>query len=501
MMRNRQRLPMVFSLSMIDMLCCGLGAVIFLMLLYSWDARRQSQALAATRQRLEQTSRTLGETEQRLHHVTADLQSTQTALRQSQTTLRRQQEELLAMQSQLDHLRVALLRKQEELSAWQSELGFLVLALEEQKRQTEAALEQLSKATEAYHREEQRRAAVERRLTEMTQVAEQVPQLRQQMMALTERIKELEAQVADGRRQLRDLEQRLATETKRRAAAEEQAALLPRFRDDLASALRKANDLESARQQLMREKDQLSARLGDAQRLLETTRQENAVLHRRVREEESAIGILKKQLTDAEGRFAGIDLSGRQVVLLVDQSGSMDYSEGSKPDPNKWPTVCRTVGQVLGSLRQVEKFQVILFSDKVSYPLGLPEDWHSFDPERSPQQVQEALLKVRPGGDTNLFMGFEAAFRFKALGMDAIYLFSDGLPNVGPGLPNPPPKDEAAIAAALGRHVRDVIRRGWNSKSPHVRIHAIGFYYDSPALGAFLWALSRENGGSFVGLY
>jgi hypothetical protein len=33
-----------------------------------------------------------------------------------------------------------------------------------------------------------------------------------------------------------------------------------------------------------------------------------------------------------------------------------------------------------------------------------------------------------------------------------------------------------------------------------VRINSIGFFYESPDVGAFLWALSRENDGSFVGM-
>ena len=43
----------------------------------------------------------------------------------------------------------------------------------------------------------------------------------------------------------------------------------------------------------------------------------------------------------------------------------------------------------------------------------------------------------------------------------------------------------------------------WNSRNrpqPRVRINTIGFFYESPDVGAFLWALARENDGSFVGM-
>jgi hypothetical protein len=33
-----------------------------------------------------------------------------------------------------------------------------------------------------------------------------------------------------------------------------------------------------------------------------------------------------------------------------------------------------------------------------------------------------------------------------------------------------------------------------------VRINAVGFFFESPDGGAFLWALARENDGNFVGM-
>ena len=33
-----------------------------------------------------------------------------------------------------------------------------------------------------------------------------------------------------------------------------------------------------------------------------------------------------------------------------------------------------------------------------------------------------------------------------------------------------------------------------------MKVHAIGFFFESPDVGAFLWAMARENDGSFVGM-
>ncbi len=58
-------------------------------------------------------------------------------------------------------------------------------------------------------------------------------------------------------------------------------------------------------------------------------------------------------------------------------------------------------------------------------------------------------------------------------------------------------------SAYLGQHVRRTLRETWNREATgqtRVRINAIGFYFDSPEVGAFLWALAREHDGSFVGM-
>jgi hypothetical protein len=120
------------------------------------------------------------------------------------------------------------------------------------------------------------------------------------------------------------------------------------------------------------------------------------------------------------------------------------------------------------------------------------------------EAVREALLQIKPKDDTNMFAAFEKAFSLRATGLDTIYLFSDGLPTSGEGLtPAQENLSEQERGVILGKYVRDKITRSWNRADngrPRVKIHSIGFYFDSPDLGAFLWSLSRENDGSFVGM-
>jgi hypothetical protein len=119
--------------------------------------------------------------------------------------------------------------------------------------------------------------------------------------------------------------------------------------------------------------------------------------------------------------------------------------------------------------------------------------------------VTEALAKVKPKGGTNMYSAFEAAFRFRGQGLDTIYLLSDGLPNMGEGLTEEQAKGlkETEQADILGKYVRRKLRTDWNRDirgQGRVRVNAVGFFYESPDVGAFLWSLTRENEGGFVGM-
>lgn len=82
---------------------------------------------------------------------------------------------------------------------------------------------------------------------------------------------------------------------------------------------------------------------------------------------------------------------------------------------------------------------------------------------------------------------------------------SDGLPNIGEGLTPDQSRTlkETEQGDVLGKHIRKKLKNEWNvatASQPRVRVNAVGFFYESPDVGAFLWALARENDGSFVGM-
>jgi hypothetical protein len=206
----------------------------------------------------------------------------------------------------------------------------------------------------------------------------------------------------------------------------------------------------------------------------------------------------------ADNRFAGIALTGRRVLFLVDMSGSMDLIDEQTPAPDKWPLVCETLARIMKSLPDLTDYQVILFSDKVRYALGSDRRWLKYDKESSAKAVAQTLKKIKPKGATDMAAAFAEAFQFRAKGLDTLYVLSDGLPNAGAGLPPGADKlSESQRTAYCSKYVRQMLKNVWNRRTPGqpaVRINAVGFFYESPDVGAFLWAMAREHEGSFVGM-
>ena len=148
---------------------------------------------------------------------------------------------------------------------------------------------------------------------------------------------------------------------------------------------------------------------------------------------------LKRRVVDlqaeVEQRFAGIPLTGENVVFLIDISGSMTMKDENTDDPDKWPFLCEALMKLMKSIPTMKRFQIILFSDKTKYLFGNRDKWYKYEGPKTAQMAHDALRKVKVEGGTNMQDAFEEAFRYRKLKLDTIYLFSDGLPNIGDGVP------------------------------------------------------------------
>jgi hypothetical protein len=166
--------------------------------------------------------------------------------------------------------------------------------------------------------------------------------------------------------------------------------------------------------------------------------------------------------------------------------------------------LCDQVVKIMKSLPDLKQYQVILFSDKVRYPFGEKGKWLKYDAKTSSAVVLKGLRAVKPKEETNMYDAFEEAFSFREKKLDTIYMFSDGLPNAGKGLPASSGNlTEQQQSEILARYIRARLKNVWNAPmkdQPKVRINTIGFFFESPDVGAFLWALAREHEGNFVGI-
>jgi hypothetical protein len=442
-MRNRHRIPTIFNLSMVDVLCCALGCVLLLWLLNLREAKEKATTVGQTNLRLEATLATLHDTESRLQ----------------KTLLER------------DRLAAELGTARADLASTADDLA----KLRDAKKIADARLVQVTKDQKALAGQ---KVAAEKELASITT---QLQDKDEMAKLLAQRAERLTGQLEEAGARVKDLQK--------------QANMVPSLRKEADEYRSKLANIGAANQGMESRLTDRDRELTAANRTIETLREDKRSLTEQVVRARFA----------AENRFEGIALTGRRVLFLVDMSGSMDLVTEQIPAPNKWPGVRETVAKIMKSLPDLEKFQVIVFSERSSFLLGNDDLWFDFDAKKSVDQVANALAQTRPRGGTNMYEAFERAFRFRASGLDTIYVFSDGLPNLGPGLTAEQERNpkESERSELLARHIRGLLANSWNrpiTGQPRVRINTVGFFFESPDVGAFLWALARENDGSFVGM-
>lgn len=467
-MPRHHRIPTIFSLSMLDVLCCALGAMLLLMLLNHLDARRAYQSQAQTADQLKLSEATLASLQSDLTMAQYDLSEKDEQLLKTHRT--RQQ-----LQDQLNQIRTERQQQTDRAQLLQARLQKLEQELKSNKAQLEQARRERDEADQL-----------------LTQ------QSREYADALAKG-KRLQKQISQQTEQLESLNRQLELTEKEKREAASLASDLSTSQKELKAALQRIEALEGDLLKLRQKAEAAGLKLSKAESRVQEVFLDNETLRQLLTDQQITSGKLRQEAQRLANRFAGVDLAGKRAVLLIDRSGSMGAVDEKTAAPQKWPELCRTVAQILRSMPDVEKFQVIVFSDQVEFPMGREGQWLEYQTQ-SATQLEQVLLKIVPKGNTNLYAAFEAAFRLKPSGLDAIFLFSDGLPNVGPGLPDNPPPDEAGQSAILGKYLRDTLKQRWNKDEPKVKINSIGYFYESPNLGSFLWALSRENQGSFVGM-
>jgi myosin heavy subunit len=474
-MRARHRIPTVFSLYMVDVFCCALGCVILLWLLNLREAEDQTQ----------QTTDLLHQAEDRAQQASKRLQDAEDLARLQDSDLEGAYLHIGTLQKQLDELQAEKAALNKRISGQLTVQADLETKLAGLRDDLKTAAKRSMALTEELQDKDSRLQAA---LT----TAALVPGLQKDLKASRD---EMVRETALNSALEKEIEQRLQL---------------------LAAAKKELQELQTGKQTMQRNLEGRDKELAE----LRTYKDRYAALEERATGLEKQLTASQSSLTEekkamqaeigrvraaAESRFAGIALTGRRVLFLVDMSGSMELVDENTASPEKWLGVRETVAKVMRSLPDLEKYQILVFSEKATFLFGDNGDWVDYDAKTSADKVLKALADVKPRGGTNMYTAMEAAFKLRAKGLDTIYFLSDGLPNMGEPLT---PELEKKLSdqqqgELLGKHIRKMLKTNWNREikdQPKVRINTIGFFYESPDVGAFLWALAREHDGSFVGM-
>src|SRR5262245_43651756 len=186
-MHLRHRIPVIFSLSMLDMLCCALGAVIFLMILNMWDARRQAKVLALERTKVGDTVQRLTESQSELEKTQTDVTSTQTKLRALEEEVEMTKSKLADAEKSLEAAKKTAVESDKARTDIGAEMATMQKHLEEQQALAKTARERLEE--------------VEKDRSESAKAAALVPGLQKQLADAMKRAKALEDDLEQLRKQ------------------------------------------------------------------------------------------------------------------------------------------------------------------------------------------------------------------------------------------------------------------------------------------------------------
>jgi hypothetical protein len=526
--RIRHKTPTLVSMWMLDVFCCALGCVTLLFLLDrqavtdAEDAQRRTvidldaagKRLAAEIANVESLRVKLTSEEEARGRLSANITELQGLRLKLVDDTRQLNEQLKLARTERDDTGRKLVLARDEAATAQARLDATQLKLNAAEKKVDVTAKELATAraevTDATDLLKKRQKDIDTLAKKDATSAMQIDALQRLVRAKDDERLSLDTRLTATKKELTDVEARLRT-TQRdldaalaaaKAAAKTAAEELATAK---AAAKTAAEELANAKAGAAKTADELGTAKAQIKDLSRKIDDANATIIDLQGDKAKLADKFNKIDREKESRFAGIAMTGKKVVFLVDMSGSMGKRDINTVDETKWPLVIETVCKVMRSIPTLESYQVIVFSSGASWVFGGGE-WQTYTGEKSVAAVSAALLKVKPKDDTNMYVALEKAFSLRPIGLDTIYLFSDGLPTSGPGLTPAQERanlSEPELGVILGKHVRDKLVRDWNRATPggtRVKINSVGFYFDSPDVGAFLWSLSRDNDGSFVGM-
>ena len=169
--------------------------------------------------------------------------------------------------------------------------------------------------------------------------------------------------------------------------------------------------------------------------------------------------------------FFGIHINAKEVVFVIDSSGSMLEKTGPR---TRLKLAYKGIKDAISGLTTDQKFNVVLFAD---HNAPFMDDLVPATFQNKAKAYAFLNEEIHVGGTTNLQNALFSALRMNP---DAIIILSDGEANTDP-----------QIVLAQVRHLR-------NKLNQNLAIYAIGFFLapQSPA-EKFLITLTRQNNGLY----
>ncbi|MEM0954109.1 MAG: VWA domain-containing protein [Pseudomonadota bacterium] len=201
--------------------------------------------------------------------------------------------------------------------------------------------------------------------------------------------------------------------------------------------------------------------------------------------------------------LTGLNLGGRNILILLDQSASMlaqelvnvirlrNMNESLRRDAAKWRRAVETVSWLSAQLPAGSEYQVYSFSTDAQPVLaGTEGSWLEVADREQLDEVVAALDELVPTGGTNLENAVQAALNMSPM-PDNIFLITDGLPTLGANAPRGP--------TINGRDRMRLFERaiGQLPKSVPVNVILAPMEGDPMAASAY-WQLAQITAGSFL---
>jgi chromosome segregation ATPase len=299
---KRHKPPTLVSMWMLDVFCCALGCVTLLWLLKTREAGFALDETASVRSNLTDTQLLLADEQMRNLELQLNVEEVAGRLAKAENERDEQAKQLALTRQELDQAGKRLALVEQRASDTAKELAVTEKKLDEQKRAATVLEARSTISEEELAKKKTEIAALNKTIDRSKKSAEELEVL------LRERERERDAEA----KKVGELNKSIESMTKARGELDKQTT-------DLAKALDQIKKLEK--------------QVGDSNAAIVDLQGTKAKLADKINRLE----------IESQNRFAGISLTGKRVVFLIDMSGSMEMLDEKTLEGSKWGTVRDTI--------------------------------------------------------------------------------------------------------------------------------------------------------------